>query len=276
MSKLSGYTAINRANWDERADLHYADETGFYQVERLLAGESVLTQIETAELGPLDGLKVGHLQCHIGTDTLSLKRLGAASVVGLDFSSRSLEHARSLSARTGVEARFVEGIVYDAPLRMGTDFDLMFTSWGTIVWIDDLNRWADAIAGTLKPGGSFYYADCHPTAWMLANDKDGRIVFRYDYETPPDQPLPINVTINYSFAKQQLLNKRTYEWSHSMSSIVNALIGAGLDIDWLHEHEALQWKMLDQMTQFPDRLWRLPEGSVRIPLALSLRATKPL
>jgi SAM-dependent methyltransferase len=157
---------------------------------------------------------------------------------------------------------------------MGRNFDLVTTSWGTIVWLDDLDRWARAIADLLKPGGSFYYADCHPTAWMLANDDQGGIAFRYDYELPAEAPMPVDVEINYTFAKQQLLNKRTYEWSHSLSSIVNALIGAGLTIEWLHEHEMLQWKMLDQMTMGEDRMWRLPEDEVKIPLTLSLRARK--
>jgi SAM-dependent methyltransferase len=276
MSKLSGYAEINRANWDERADMHYADETGFYQVERFLAGGNVLTPIEKAELGDLSGLKIAHLQCHIGTDTLSMKRMGAAQVVGLDFSPRSIEHARTLAARSELEARFVDGDVYDAPALLGRDFDLVTTSWGTIVWLDDLDRWARAIADLLKPGGSFYYADCHPTAWMLANDDRGGIAFRYDYELAAEAPMPVDVEINYTFAKQQLLNKRTYEWSHSLSSIVNALVGAGLTIEWLHEHYELQWKMLEQMTMGEDRMWRLPESEVKIPLALSLRARKPL
>lgn len=275
MSKISGYSEINRANWNERADMHYADETGFYQIDRLLTGDSVLTPIEKTELGDVAGLKIAYLQSHIGTETLSLKSMGAAQVVGLDFSPRGVEHSRSLAARAQIEARFIEGSVYDAPALLGNDFDLVATTWGTIVWLDDLERWAGAIAGLLKPGGAFYYADCHPTAWMLANDKNGGISFRYDYELPADAPMPVDVEINYTFSKQQLLNKRTYEWSHSLSSIVNALIGAGLEIEWLHEHYALQWKMLDQMTMGEDRLWRLPEGEVKIPLALSLRARRP-
>jgi len=269
------YLAANRANWDERADLHIADETGFYRIAELLAGANLLLPIEQAELGDLSGLAVAHFQCHIGTDTISLRRQGAASAAGIDFSARAIEHARELAARTGLEVRFEQGVVYDAPKLLGHEaFDRVFTSWGTLVWMDDLPRWAAAVAGCLKPGGVFHYVDCHPTAWMLAPDERGSLVLAYDYETPSDAPLPIEVTANYNFSPRRLANRQTYEWSHSLSAILNALIGAGLTIEHVGEHEALQWQIGAQMTKGADHLWRLPASHLRLPLTLTIRARK--
>lgn len=271
---LASHLAANRANWDERADLHFADETGFYRIAELLAGANLLLPIEREELGDLDGRSVAHLQCHIGTDTLSLRRQGAGVIAGLDFSGRAIAHARELARRTGIDARFEQGVVYDAAQILGTGYDRVFTSWGTLVWMDDLERWARAVAGLLKPGGVFHYVDCHPTAWMLAPDADGNLKLAFDYETAADRPLPVEVVANYNLSKRPLANRQTYEWSHSLSSILNALIGAGLTIEHIGEHEALQWGIGDGMTQGSDHLWRLPPGHVRVPLALTIRARK--
>jgi len=270
------HLAANRANWDERADLHFADETGFYRIAELLAGANLLLPIERAELGDLGGLSVAHLQCHIGTDTLSLFRQGAAEVAGLDFSARAIAHARRLAGTTGLPARFVQGVVYDAPSLLGeARFDRVFTSWGTLVWMDDLPRWARAVSALLKPGGRFHYVDCHPTAWMLAPDDHGNLALRYDYETPPESPIPVEVTANYNLSTRILENRQTFEWSHSLAAIVNALLAAGLIIEHLGEHEALQWAIGPRMTQDPDHLWRLPPDHVHVPLTLTIRARKP-
>lgn len=269
---LPEHLAANRANWDERADLHFADETGFYRIAELLAGGNLLLPIERAELGDLAGLSVAHFQCHIGTDTLSLKRQGAAQVAGLDFSARAIERARELAHKTGLDARFEQGVIYDAPSILGRNFDRVFTSWGTIVWMDDLSRWAAAVAACLKPGGVFHYVDCHPTAWMLANGPQGNLTFAFDYETKA--PLPVEVTANYNLSPRRLANRQTYEWSHSLSSILNALTGAGLSIEHVGEHEALQWQIGERMTQGPDHLWRLPASHIRLPLTLTIRARK--
>jgi len=268
------HIAANRSNWNERADLHFADESGFYAIDALLAGENLLGPIERAELPDLTGKRVAHFQCHIGTDTLSLKKLGAAEVVGIDFSPRALENARLLAQRAGLEARFVEGLVYDAPALLGGGFDLVYTTWGTIVWLDNLDRWALAIAQCLKPGGEFYYADCHPFTWMLASDGNGGVVPKYDYETPYERPMEIEGTYTYNFSPTPIRNSQTFEWSHSLSRILKALANAGLIIEMLNEHDAIPWLVFDHAVKGPDRMWRLPEGHVKMPLSLSIRARK--
>ena len=264
----------NRSNWNERADIHIKDETGFYAIDRLVAGEPVLTPIERQELPALAGKRVAHFQCHIGTDTLSLKLLGAAEVVGLDFSPKAVAHARELAERAGLEAQFVEGSVYDAPALLGGDFDLVFTSWGTIGWLDDMARWAAAIAGVLKPGGQLYFADSHPFVLPFDDEAGGAPTLLYDYETPQEQPLQFDTDTTYNLSDERIGSTRTYEWSHSMSRVLNALIGAGLTIRVVNEHEAVPWQRFGIMTMGADRLWRLPKEHVRIPLAWSILAEK--
>ncbi len=268
------YYAANQANWNERAEIHAADETGFYAIDSLLEGANLLTSIELAELGELSGLRVAHLQCHIGTDTLSLARMGAREVVGIDFSPKAIAIARDLTRRTGLNTQFVEGSVYDAPALLGAGFDQAFTSWGTICWLGDIDAWANAAAGVLAPGGRFYFADTHPHALIFEIDESGALAPRYDYSSDPDAPLQFDDEYSYDGSSKKMENTRTYQWPYSISQIVNALIKAGFSIDFINEHEALPWQLYSHLEKGPDRLFRFPQGHVRMPLALSIGATK--
>ncbi|WP_342234974.1 class I SAM-dependent methyltransferase [Inquilinus sp. OTU3971] len=157
--------ALNRANWDERVAVHL--RSAFYNVDGFRRGETDLGPIEAAEIGDIAGLRVAHLQCHFGMDTMYLARRGAR-VTGLDFSAKAIAAARALAAETGSGAEFVEGDVYDAPRLLGEGVhDLVFTSWGTIIWLPDIVRWAQAVAALLKPGGRLYFLDGHPAARAL-------------------------------------------------------------------------------------------------------------
>ena len=171
---MEPYLDANRLNWDERADIHAEDVTGAYAIERFLAGADTLHSIEANEIGDVAGLDVLHLQCHIGVDTLCLARRGAR-VTGLDFSANALRHARDLARKAKLEARFVLGNVYDAPALVGSVFDLVFTTWGTITWLPDIRRWGAAIALMLKPGGRLYFADSHPSLGVL-EEVDGKLI----------------------------------------------------------------------------------------------------
>jgi SAM-dependent methyltransferase len=270
------YFDANRANWDERADIHFRNETGFYGIDAVIAGRPVLTSIEKSELPPLAGKRVAHFQCHIGTDTLSLKLMGAASVTGLDFSTRALEHARRLAERAGLDATFVEGSVYDAPARIGTGYDLVFTSWGTICWLDDVEAWARAVAAVLSPGGQFYFADSHPISHLFEDAPGGGLGLHFDYETPRERPISADVDVTYTGSTEKLRSIRTYEWQHSFGQVLNALIGAGLTIDFVHEHDAIPWMMFSSMVPADEPgMFRLPAGQLRVPLAWSILAHRP-
>ena len=263
---------INRANWDERVAIHARDTTGDYMLDRFRAGADALHDVEAAELGDITGKRVLHLQCHIGRDTLCLVRRGA-SATGLDFSEPALAVARQLARETKLAAEFVHGTVEQAPKLAPGPFDLVFTTWGTIGWLPDIKQWASTIAAVLKPGGELYFADIHP-AFAVLEVVDGKLVPTWDFDTPPDAPLSFSNATTYTGDQTVMTNQATREWIHSLSSVLGALMNAGLSITMFREHEVLPWQGLSVLVPATERLWRLPDGYPHMPLSYSLRARK--
>jgi len=269
---LDPFKLSNRQNWDERADIHALDRTGFYAVDAFLAGADTLYPIEKTEIGDVAGLKLAHFQCHIGIDTLCLARRGAIAT-GIDFSPRAIAQARALAGRAGLSADFVEGEVYDAPALIGDDFDVVFTSWGTITWLDDMTAWAEAIAGVLKPGGRLYFADTHPTA-MQHEEIGGALRVHYDWRSAKERPERFEAPTTYTGDETPLVAVNTFEWMRGISDVIGALLKAGLSLDWLHEHEELPYRHFPMMIPAGGRMFKLPPGVPRMPLAFSLQATR--
>ncbi|WP_421725969.1 methyltransferase domain-containing protein [Bauldia sp.] len=269
---MPDFLAANRANWNDRADIHIEDVTGFYAIDSFLAGEDVLTPIEAGEIGDVAGLKVLHLQCHIGLDTLCLARRGAR-VTGIDFSPHAIRHARMLAAKVDLDVRFIEGNVFDAPALVAHDFDMVYTTWGTTVWLPDIWRWAEVVAAVLKPGGQLYYADTHPSFAVL-EEVDGKLEPRFDFRTPADTPLKFNDGQTYTGDPRKLENATAFEWIHPLGDLLMALVRSGMRIEHVAEHETLPHRQLSMMVRGEDRLYRLPAGVPRLPLSLSIRATK--
>ena len=283
MTDHSDAISANKARWDEVVDIHLGSdglEDG-YDITGAKAGANRLTVIEETELGSVDGLDVLHLQCHFGLDTLRLRRMGGR-VTGLDFSPKAIAAARSLFAEAGEPGTFVEGDLYDAPRLIDGRgaFDLVFVSWGTICWLPDVAGWARIAAHFLKPGGRLYFCDAHPAGLMIDDrgDQDemrrGRVTLRYPYfhETAP---LELDWPEDYANPDAVVQNTKTFEWSHPISDILNAVIGAGLALEWVHEHDRIAWKLLPIMEKGGHRMFRLPDDfPVRVPLSLSLSARK--
>ncbi len=270
---MNEYTAANLANWNNRAELHSTDTTGSYRIARVLAGGSALHELETSERGDIAGLDIVHLQCHIGLDTLSLRHLGAASVTGLDFSDRAIEAARGFARQAGTAATFVQASVYDAPKVLDRTFDLAFVTWGTIIWLDDIDAWARAVAGVLKPGGRLYLLEGHPQMNQIEM-RDGRLEIAYDWRTPKEKPLVFDESQTYTGDERKLTHTRNYEWIHPVSDVVRALAAAGMAIDFLREHEIVVWHAFPGMVEVGEDQFVLPEGLPRIPLSFSIGATK--
>jgi SAM-dependent methyltransferase len=263
---------INLQNWEERAAIHARDATGDYMLDRFRAGEDALHSIEAAELGDISGKRILHLQCHIGRDTLCLVRRGA-EVTGLDFSGVALKVARQLAVETGLEARFIQGRIDQAPHLAPGPFDLVFTTWGTICWLPDMAVWANVISSVLAPGGELYFADAHP-AFSVLDVRGDRLVPTFDFQTPACQPLNFVSATTYTGDPTVMNHQSTREWIHSLSTIFTALISAGMTITMFREHEFLPWRGLPILVPATDRLWRLPNGHPRMPLAFSIKARR--
>jgi SAM-dependent methyltransferase len=271
---MDDYIEINRRNWNDRAAIHVKDEAGGYRVQAFLDGADNLHDIEHAEIGDVKGLRIAHLQCHFGIDTLCLARRGA-SCMGLDFSPVAVAAARDLQARTGLDAQFVEGNVYDARKLISGDFDMVYVTWGAIGWLPDIRRWAKVVSALLKPGGRLYLLEGHPSL-MTLDEKTAELRPAYDWRTPEDRPLVMDEETTYTGDTAKLAHTTTMEWLHPLSDVVNAAIGAGLRIDALNEHELLAWQFAPLMVPVEGRrrMWKLPDGFPRLPLAFSLMATK--
>lgn len=260
----------NRKLWDNRVALHRRDATGFYRVDDFLAGADVLYPIEATEIGNVRNLRIAHLQCHFGMDSICLARRGAI-VTGLDFSPPAIAEARKLAQQTGTKVQFVEGNVHDARTLLEGEFDMVYSTWGTIIWLPDIAAWARIIASLLKPGGSLYFADGHPM--MLCMEMvDGRITLRTDWRTPKDRP--IVETGERSYTGDRGADLASYEWIHPVADMLNAFIDAGLRLDWIREHTRLAWPYFSNMQRCEDGMYCLPEGHPQLPLALSLKATR--
>lgn len=228
---MNEHAVVNRAFWDEIAPHHAASE--FYAVEQFLSTKDSLGEIEQAELGPVSGLSICHLQCHIGLDSLSLAARGA-TVTGLDFSAESLRVARDLADRTGIHAEFVQADVLHAAATLASAYDLVFTTRGVVMWINDLARWADNCVTLLRPGGIFYLLDVHPLAMVLHPAESGYTLASSYFGD--SEPTVTSADASYAVRDVGLKHQETREWVHPIGDVVSALADAGMLIDFLHEH----------------------------------------
>ncbi|MBA2519082.1 MAG: class I SAM-dependent methyltransferase [Chloroflexia bacterium] len=277
MSQPDDDFAINRAHWNDYAEIHSTNRPEIYDLDRLRAGGDTLTPIEAAELGDVAGLSLLHLQCHLGLDCITFARRGAR-VTGLDFSPRAIETARQLAVDTNLPVTFVEGNVYDTRQLVAGTFDLVFASWGVFCWIPDVGRWIATAASMLNPGGRLYVIDSHPMMGMLEEETGPTgaphmVVFQ-NWRTPIDQPIEYDAPLSYSGDPTIVANAASREWVHPMSDFVMAVRDAGLDLTFLHEHEQIPWQQFPSMVVDPATgLWQFGPGRHRVPLAFSLMAT---
>ncbi|MCI1642266.1 MAG: class I SAM-dependent methyltransferase [Actinomyces sp.] len=270
----------NRANWDDRAEVHAASR--FYDVDGFVADPHRISDVVRRDLavlsphlpgGSVRGASLLHLQCHIGTDTVSWWRLGARDVHGLDFSPNSLRHARGIAARAGAAPgtiTFVEGDARFASRVIRRRFDVVVTSTGTIVWLPGLREWARSIAELLEPGGVFMIRDDHPLLGALDYSS---LTITEDYLSGGGENV-YEAPGSYTDGPATIAHTTNHEWRHDLSEVVTALRDAGLAIEALGEHPVMDWAPIEGMVATPDG-WALPEGSPRIPLTFSVVARRP-
>lgn len=258
----------NRALWDERVPIHVA--SAFYDVAGFRAGGSSLRDFELAELGEVAGRRLLHLQCHFGLDTLSWARRGAV-VTGLDFSAPAIETARSLAEHIGAtDARFVCADVYRAGEALeGRTYDIVYTGIGALCWLPDLIRWAQVVRSLLAPGGTLYLAELHPVADMLG--EDGRTVENDYFRTEPDIGDEPGSYVDFSARTE---HNRSIGWSHPIGEVVTSVAGAGLRIEFLHEHDFTLFARYPVLKPLDHYRHGFPPGHPRVPMLYSLRATR--
>jgi SAM-dependent methyltransferase len=268
------YRRINRASWDERAPAHAASPDYGFSEFADPAYLSDTVRFDLPRLGDVSGLRGVHLQCHIGTDTVSLARLGAR-MSGLDFSPAALLEAQKLSVLAGVTIDFHEADVYAADALFGREtFDLVYTGIGALCWLPDVQRWARVVADLLRPGGRLFMREGHPVLFSLDESQAGRLEIGYPYFEHKD-PLVLVQAGTYVATPSTFSQNVTHQWNHGIGEIVTALLDAELTLTQLVEHDSVPWDALPgQMTAIGGGEWQLAERPERLPHTFTLEAIK--
>ena len=274
---MDDYLEVNRLNWDERAPAHAASPD--YGFSRFVADPrhlSGVVRFDLPLLGDLVGLTGIHLQCHIGTDTLSLARLGAR-MTGLDLSPASLEQARRLAAEAGPAVDYVEADTYSAPRALGgRTFDLVYTGIGALCWLPDIDRWAGVVDDLLVPGGRLFVREGHPMMWAVDERRTDVLSLGYPYfETP--EPWDDEEPGTYVATDTEFVHNRAISWNHGLGETVTALLSRGFEVTGLVEHRSVPWDALPGRMTVDGDLgeWSLTEHGDRLPLSYTLQARKP-
>ncbi len=269
----SRYYRDNLAAWDERAPAH-ARADG-YKVRSFHEDPAYLSDVVSFDiplLGDVSGLEGVHLQCHIGTDTVSLSRRGA-HMTGLDFSGESIDQARALAQETGADIDFVQSDVYAAVGALGRErFDFVFTGVGALCWLPDVRRWAQVVHDLLRPGGFLFIREGHPMLWAMDESVDDELVAGYPYF---EVPAPVTDEHDGSYLPVDTTFRAdvSHSWNHGIGETVMALIDTGMVLDLLVEHDSCPWEALPgKMAEGDDGEWRLLEHPERLPLTYTLKA----
>ncbi|MCU1392503.1 MAG: hypothetical protein JWM34_931 [Ilumatobacteraceae bacterium] len=271
---MDEYAFINKANWESRVPLHIAG----YRLDRYVEDPTLLSgvvQFDRARLGDITGREVVHLQCHLGTDTISLARLGGR-VTGLDFSPSALAAARQLAADCQQPVRYVESELYNAPAALGMSrFDIVYTGIGSLCWLPDIKRWASVVAALLKPKGRLFIREGHPMLWALGDGRPDQLVtIEYPYFEGPGTVF--NETTTYVEHEGELAEPETMQFNHGLGEIITALLRVGMEITALEEHDSVPWRALAHDTMIEDEAgeWRLRDHPERLAASYTLQAVK--
>lgn len=266
---MEQYFQANKEDWDQKTVLH--KNAPFYDMAGFKEGKDRLRSIELEELGDVAGKSLLHLQCHFGMDTMAWARRGAI-VTGVDFSDKAIALARSLSDELNIPATFHCANIYELTASLRGEFDIVFTSYGVLHYLPDLVGWAQTIAHFLKPGGIFYIVEDHPMFRVFRSKPDGefRAERPYFFSHEPEKYIG---QVSYAVDVEGKTTTQ-YIWNHHLGEILNALIGAGLQIEFLHEFPFAARAKFSFMVQGEDGWWRLPERHGTIPFLFSLQARR--
>lgn len=265
MDKFENYLSINRDSWNNKVETHLNSD--FYNVEAFMDGASSLNEIELAFLTDLNGKTVLHLQCHFGQDTISLERLGAM-VTGIDLSDKAIEAAKEMAEELQSKAKFICCDIYDLPNHLNQQFDYVFTSYGTIGWLPDIDKWAAIVSHYLKPGGTFVFAEFHPVIWMYDDQFEG-IIYSYFKENPI-----IELETGSYADRSAPVTTSSITWNHGLSEVVQALINSGLRIDVLKEYNYSPYNCFHKAVQMEPKKFGIENMEGKLPMVYAVVAKK--
>jgi len=274
MDNYQSYFEANKQSWNKRTAVH--KDSAFYDLASFKKGKSSLNKIELEELGSVKGKSLLHLQCHFGMDTMSWQREGA-HCVGVDLSDEAIKLAKEINEELKLKTEFICANIYDLKSALkvsptGGDlegaFDIVFTSYGTIGWLPDLDKWAGIVAHFLKPGGIFYIADFHPVLWMM-DDSFEKIKYHY-FNTDV-----ISEEISGTYSDRDApIKSIEHGWNHPFSEIFNALVKHGLQILQFNEFPYSPYNCFKNLEPGTDGMWRIRGMDEKMPVMYSIKAVK--
>ncbi len=263
---MESYFTSNRLAWNQRLSLHLKSK--LYDQENFVAGKNSLFPLDQQLLGSVKGKRILHLQCHFGQDTISLARLGA-QVTGLDLSDQCIDYARQMAKNLRLSnVDFLCANVYDFPHSLNGSYDLVYTSYGTIVWLPDLNAWAETIRRALKPGGKLVFVEFHPFIWVY----DSKIEhLTYDYFNSG----VIHEIEQGSYAAPDAAERiESYTWNHPLSEVITALLQAGLMLNSFLEYDYAPCEFAPNLEEFTPGHFRFKNLTTSFPMVYSIMAEK--
>lgn len=265
MSKESNYLEINRESWNNKTEIHLKSE--FYDLDNFIKGQTSLNRIELDLLGDVTGKSILHLQCHFGQDSISLSKLGAA-VTGVDLSDKAIESAKQIATATNTTATFICCDIYDLPNYLDQQFDIIFTSYGTIGWLPDLDKWAKIVSRFLKPNGQFVFVEFHPVVWMFDDNFEN---IKYNYFNSG----AIVESESGTYAdKTAEISQEYVMWNHSLSEVMSSLIKNGLEIKTFQEYDYSPYNCFNKTIEFEPKKYRISTLDNKIPMVYALVAKK--
>ena len=259
------YIDINKKLWNKKTEIHYNSE--FYNNDTFLKGRDSLNSIETDLLGDIKGKKILHLQCHFGQDTISLARKGAITT-GVDFSEKAIEKAKQLNEIVGTKANFIQSDIYGLPNVLEEKFDIVFTSYGVVGWLPDMQKWAQVIDHFLKPGGEFVLVEFHPVVWMFSYDFQ-KIEFNYMDANPIVEELEGTYT-----DREASIKEKSVCWNHGLSNVINSIIKTGLIISDFQEYNYSPYNCFNNTVKVSEGKFKIDGWEDKIPMVYSVKALK--
>ncbi len=262
---MENYLEENKAGWVEKLEPHLASD--FYDMYGFMNGKTSLNKFELDLLGDVSGKKILHLQCHFGQDSISLSRMGA-EVTGVDFSEQSVLKGQELATELNVNTKFICSDIYSLPAILDEQFDIVFTSYGTVTWLPDTDKWADVIQRYLKPQGQFVFVDFHPFVWMYDDDLK-KVIYKYS------SPEAIVEEEEGSYAdKHAPIKTKSITWNHGIGKTVNSLLNAGLSLKNLQEYDYSPYSIFPEMEDIAPKKYRATQFGDKVPLVFSIVAEK--
>lgn len=262
----SEYLDVNKALWNGKTDIHV--KTDFYNVGSFKNGKSTLNFLELDALGDVKGRSLLHLQCHFGMDSLSWARLGA-KVTGVDLSDKAIDTARSLNSELGLDAEFICSDIYSLKENLDKKYDIVFTSYGVLGWLPDLDKWAEIVSHFLKPGGTFYIIEFHPVVWMFDLDISKIEYSYFNNETVVE-------TIGTYAEPENSFRHKSISWNHSLSSVISSLMKSGLRVTEFNEYPFSFYDCFKRESIEKDKngFWQFKGLEGKMPVMFSVKAIK--